>query len=78
MLVKVRGFDAWMILINLPCDKHSVDNIINGKGIIEIKVFNGYIQKIKRQSPQYLHFGCAMTHLKYFSKKLGKTFKITK
>ena len=41
----VSGFDTWNILNNLPCDKHIVDIIKNGKGIIESKVFNGLVQK---------------------------------
>ena len=28
------GFDSWKIINNLPCDKHVVDIIENGKGII--------------------------------------------
>ena len=28
------GIDNWIILNNLPCDKHLVDVIKNGKGII--------------------------------------------
>ena len=39
------GFDSWIILNNLPCDKHIVDIIKNGKGIISLKIFNGYIKK---------------------------------
>ena len=40
------GFDTWIILNNLPCDKHINGNIvINGKGIIELEVFIGYIEK---------------------------------
>ena len=36
------GFDTWIKLNNLPCDKDIVgDSIKNGKGIIELKVFNG-------------------------------------
>ena len=32
------GFDTWIILNNLPCDRHIVGDIIkNGKGIIELK-----------------------------------------
>ena len=55
------GFDTWIILNNLPCDKHIVGDIIkNGKGIIQLKVFNGYIEKDKKQIPQYLHFRCGM------------------
>ena len=73
------GFDTWIILNNLPCDKHIVGDIIkNGKGIIELKVFNGYIHKNNKQIPQYLLFRCGMTHLNYSLKKLGKTFELPK
>ena len=72
------GFDTWIILNNLPCDKHIVDIIKNGKGIIELKVFNGLIYENNKQIPQYLHFRCGMTHLNYSLKKLGKTFKLPK
>ena len=46
--------------------------------MIELKAFNGYIAKNKEQFPQYLHFRCGLTHLKYSLKKLGKTFKLPK
>ena len=72
------GFDTWIVLNNLPCDKHFVDIIKNGKSIIELKVFNGLIYKNIKQIPQYLHFRCGMIHLSYSSKKLGKTFKLPK
>ena len=72
------GFDTWIILNNLPRDKHIVDIIKNGKSIIELKVFNGLIEKNNKQIPQYLHFRCGMTHLNYSLKKLGKTFKLPK
>ena len=71
------GFDTWIILNNLLCDKHVVDIIKKGKGIIELKVFNGFIKK-KKQIPQYLHFRFGMTHLNYSLKKLGKTFNLQK
>ena len=32
------GFDTWIILNNLPCDKHIVDIIKNGKGKKELKI----------------------------------------
>ena len=36
------GFDTWIIINNLSCDKHIVGDIIkHGKGIKEIKLFNG-------------------------------------
>ena len=72
------GFDSWIILNNLPCDKHIVDIIKNGKGIISLKIFNSYIEKNKKQFPQHLIFRCGMTHLNYSLKKLGKTFKLPK
>ena len=73
------GFDTWIILNNLRCDKHIVGDILkNGKGIIELKVFNGLIEKNNKQIPQYLHFRCGMTHLNYSLMKLGKTFKLPK
>ena len=71
------GFDTWIVLNNLPCDKRFV-NIINGKGIIELKIFNGYIEKNEKQIPQNLHFRSGMTHLNYSLKKLGTTFKLQK
>ena len=73
------GFDTWIILNNLRCDKHIVGDIVkNGKGIIEMKIFNGLIYKNNKQIPQYLHFRCGMTHLNYSLKKLGKTFELPK
>ena len=72
------GFDTWIVLNNLPCDKRFVNVMKNGKGIIELKVFNGYFEKNKKTNPQYLHFRCGMTHLNYSFKKLRKTFKLQK
>ena len=72
------GFDTWVLLNNLRCDKHIVDIIKNGKGIISLKVFNGLIYKNNKQILQYLIFRCGMTHLNYSLKKLGKTFKLPK
>ena len=67
-----------MILNNLPCDEHIVDIIKRGKGIIELKEFNGLIYKNNNQIAQYLHLRCGVTHLIYSLKKLGKTFKLPK
>ena len=63
------GFDTWIVLNNVPCDKRIVNIIKNGRGIIELKVFNGFVEKNKKQIPQYSHFGCGMTHLIYSLKK---------
>ena len=72
------GFDTWIILNNLPCDRHIVDIIKNGKYKISSRVFNGYIYSCKKQIPQYLNFRCGMTNLIYSLKKLGKTLKLQK
>ena len=72
------GFATWIISKNLLCDKHIVDIIKTGKGIISTKVFNGYIQNNKKQIPQYLFLRCGMTHLNYSLKKLGKTINLQK
>ena len=37
------GFDTWIISKNLPRDCRTVDLIKNGKGIISLFEFNGYI-----------------------------------
>ena len=39
------GFDTWIVLNNLSCDKRIGNIIENGRGIIELKVFHGYIAK---------------------------------
>ena len=70
------GFVTWIILNNLPFDKLVVDNIKNGKGIISLRVFNGYIYNGKKQIPQCLIFRCGMAHLNFSLKKLGKTCKL--
>ena len=72
------GFDTRIVLNNLSCDKR-IENIIkNGKGIIELKIFNGSIEKNKKQVPQKLHFRCGMTHLNYSLRNLGRTFNLQK
>ena len=49
---KGSGFDTWIVLNILPCDKRIVNIIKNGKGIIELTKINGYIEKkIKNKSP---------------------------
>ena len=72
------GFDTWIILNNLRCDKLISNIIKNGKGIIKLKIFNGLIYKDNKQIPQSLVFRCGMTHLNYSLKKIGKTFKLPK
>ena len=72
------GFDTWIIINNIPCDKSIVDINKNAKGIISLRLLNGYMQIFKKQIPQNLIFRCRMAHLNYSLKKLGKTFKLQK
>ena len=46
------GFDTWIVLNNLPCDKRIVNIIKNGKSLIDLKIFNEFIEKNKKQVPQ--------------------------
>ena len=62
------GFDTWVVIKNLSRDKSIVNIVKNGKGNIELKVFNGYIEN--KQTPQYIHFRCGMTHLNYCLRKI--------
>ena len=57
------GFDTSIVLNDLPCDKRFVNIIKNGKSIIELKVFNRYIEKSEKHLPQYLRFRCGMAQL---------------
>ena len=72
------GFDTWIILNKVPSDKHIVDIFKNGKGVISLRVPNGYMYNGKKQIHQYVIFRCGMTQLNYSLKKLGKTFKLQK
>ena len=60
-------FPIWIILSNLPCDKRIVDIIKSGKGIISLKIFNGYVvmseKNIEEQILHYLILRCGITPL---------------
>ena len=43
-----------------------------------MKVFSGYIEKNRKQIPQYIFSRSGMTHLNYLLEKLGKTFRLRK
>ena len=62
------GFDTWIFLNNLPCNKRIDDIIKHGKRIFSLKVFNGYIQI----DSHYLIFRCGVAHLNFSIKKSVK------
>ena len=70
------GFDTWIILNNFPCDRRVININKNGKDIVSLRVFNGYIQKNRKPIPQYLIFGCGMTHGNCSLKEFGNPFKV--
>ena len=55
-----------------------VNIIKNGKSIIDLKIVNRYIEKNKKQVPQYLYFRCGTIHLNYSLRKIGRTFTLQK
>ena len=52
------SFDTYIVLNVLPKWRRIVSIIKNGKGIISLRIFNGYIDDKK---PQYVNFRCGMT-----------------
>ena len=56
------GFDSYVVLNNLPQWRSVVKLIKKGTGIISLKVFNGYVDPVKK-IPQYVHFRCGRVHI---------------
>ena len=55
------GFDSYIVLKNIPQWLSVVKLIKNGAGIISLKIFNGYVDPVKK-IPQYVHFRCGRVH----------------
>ena len=49
--------------------------IKNGSGIVSLKIFNGYVDPVKK-IPQYVHLRCGLLHIKDFLKNIGKSYKL--
>ena len=57
------GFDTWIKLNNLPCERRRVEMIENGKSRLSLKLSDKYVCGVnKKQITQYLFYGCGMTH----------------
>ena len=65
------GFDSYVVLNNLPQWRSVVKLIKNGAGIISLKIFNGYVDPVKKV-PQYVHFRCGRVNINNKLKKEGK------
>ena len=72
------GFDTWIILNNLSCDKHIVDIIRNAKGIISLKVFNGYFDKNKHTHSPISTLSMQFDSFILYFKEIRKNIQITK
>ena len=62
------GFDSYGVLNNLPQWRSVVKLIKNGRGIVSLKIFNGYVDENKK-IPQYVHFRCGRVHINQSLKK---------
>ena len=72
---KGSGFDSYVVLNNLPQWRTVVSLIKNGSGIVSLKIFNGYVDPVKK-IPQYVHFRCGLLHIKDSLKNIGKSYKL--
>ena len=69
------GFDSYVVLNNLPKWRSVVKLIKNRAGIISLKIFNGYIDPVKK-IPQYVHFRCGKVHINQKLRKIGESYKL--
>ena len=69
------GFGSYVVLNNLPKRRSVVKLIKNGAGIISLKIFNGYIDPVKK-IPQYVHFWCGKVHINQKLRKIGESYKL--
>ena len=69
------GFDSYVALNNLPQWRSVVKLIKNGAGIISLKIFNGYVDPVKK-IPQYVHFRCGRVHINKSLRKIGESYKL--
>ena len=72
---KGSGFDSYVVLNNLPQWRTVVSLIKNGSGIVSLKIFNGYVDPVKK-IPQYVHLRCGLLHIKDSLKNIGKSYKL--
>ena len=71
---KGSGFANYVVLNNLP-QWRTVKLIKNGSGIVSLKIFNGYVDAVKK-IPQYVHLRCGLLHIKDSLKNIGESYKL--
>ena len=62
------GFDSYVVSNNLPQWRSVVKLIKNKRGIAPLKIFNGYVDPVKK-IPQYVHFRCGRVQINQSFKK---------
>ena len=67
------GFDSYVVLNNLPQWRSVVKLIKNGAGFVSLKIFNRYVDPVKKIL-QYVHFRCGRVHIYKSLKKIGESY----
>ena len=62
------GFHSYVVLNNLPQWRSIVKLIKKGRGVVSLKIFNGYVDQNKK-IPQYVHFSCVKVCINHGLKK---------
>ena len=69
------GFDSYVVLNNLTQWRSVVKPIKNGAGIVSLKIFNGYVDPVKK-FPQFVQFRCGRVHINQKLRKTGESYKL--
>ena len=77
MAHKESGFDSFVVLNNLSQWRTFVSLIENGSGIVSSKIFNGYVDSVKKFH-QYVCFRYGLIHIKDSSNKIRKSNNLNK
>ena len=67
------GFDSYVVLKNLHQWRCIVKLIKNGAGIVSPKIFNVYVDPVKK-IPQYVLFRCGRVHIIKSLRKIGESY----
>ena len=68
-------FDSYVVLNNLHHWRRVVKLIKNGRGIVSLKIFNGYVDE-NNKIPQYIPFRYRRVHIDTNLKKIGESYKL--
>ena len=71
------GFDSFVVSNNLPQWRTVVSLVKNGAGIVSLKIFNGYVDPVKKV-PQYVQFRSGLFQIEDFLWKIGTSYKLQK